>query len=207
MKREEITANFIKQICNLYGDYYDDTEEDSSIGGEDWKPGQKAGHKSLRLFQEELEEKGIKLSTGKIRKILITGGVYSTELSRSIAREYERYDELPNKERVSKAAEVLDISESTVRTYLPYERMVYKEERSDNAKAIKRWRDKKSEKSDARVVAILEKVEAALTPVEIQVLEEHLTTPGRMRYYSGLVEQRKKDMENFQERGKRKYNP
>ena len=59
--------DFIDHICDLYGDYYDDTEEDSSIGGGNWAPGQRAEHKSLRVFQEELEDQGIKMSTAKIR--------------------------------------------------------------------------------------------------------------------------------------------
>jgi hypothetical protein len=53
MNRNE---DFIDHICDLYGDYYDDTEEDSSIGGANWTPGQRAEHKSLRVFQEELED-------------------------------------------------------------------------------------------------------------------------------------------------------
>lgn len=69
MKRERITKDFIEQICSLYGDEYDDTEEDSSLGGDDWSPGKEADHKSLRKFKEELDEMDIHLSTAKIRKI------------------------------------------------------------------------------------------------------------------------------------------
>lgn len=144
MKREEITDEFISRICSLYGDNYDDTEEDSSLGGEDWYPGKRADHKSLRIFKEELEEQDIHLSTSKIRKILITGGVYSTELSRSVSREWDRYSHLPPKKRREKVAEVLGISPSTVLTYLPYQRQVYKESPSENARTIKRWREKKT---------------------------------------------------------------
>ena len=39
--------DFIKLICNLYGDTYDDREEDSRPGGEDWEPGVKAEASSL----------------------------------------------------------------------------------------------------------------------------------------------------------------
>lgn len=144
MKREKITQEFIDKICSLYGDSYDDTEEDSSLGGSDWAPGKTAQHKSLRAFQEELEEKGIRLSTGKIRKILITGGVYSTQLSRSISREMERYENLPEKDRIKKVAEVLELSPKTVSMYSGYySRQVYGVEQSENAKTIKRWREKK----------------------------------------------------------------
>ena len=66
-EKKNPSAEFIDQICSLYDDVYDDREEDSSIGGEDWAPGQKALHTSLVAFQKELEEGyGIKLSTSKI---------------------------------------------------------------------------------------------------------------------------------------------
>ena len=47
---------FIDMICKLYGDSYDDREEDSAPGGLDWIPGQKAQHKSLHAFRKELAE-------------------------------------------------------------------------------------------------------------------------------------------------------
>ena len=90
---------FIQKICRIYGDIYDDRIEDSrppSAGkkngvverreaGTDWFPGMAAGHKSLAAFQRELEEiHGMKLSTSKIRKILISGGVWTTERSREV---------------------------------------------------------------------------------------------------------------------------
>ena len=50
------SADFIKLICNLYDDSYDDREEDSKPGGEDWIPGEKSNHTSLAAFQKQLEE-------------------------------------------------------------------------------------------------------------------------------------------------------
>lgn len=143
MQREKITSDFIEQICALYGDEYNDSIEDSSLGGSDWAPGKTANHKSLRRFKEELDEAGVHLSTGKIRKILITGGCYSTQLSREVGRELERYSSLPEKERIRKVSEVLDISPKTVNMYSPYSRQVYNEEPSENARVIKTWREKK----------------------------------------------------------------
>ena len=73
-EKKNPSADFIEQICFLYHDSYDDRDEDSSIGGEDWAPGKTALHTSLNAFQKELEEGyGIKLSTSKIRKILRKG--------------------------------------------------------------------------------------------------------------------------------------
>ena len=36
------SQEYIAMICHLYGDKYDDREEDSKIKGLDWEPGVKA---------------------------------------------------------------------------------------------------------------------------------------------------------------------
>ena len=38
------SAKYVKKICDLYGEVYDDREEDSKPGGLDWMPGIKADH-------------------------------------------------------------------------------------------------------------------------------------------------------------------
>ena len=125
-------------ICRLYGDKYDDRDEDTSIGGADWILGVRAEHKSLFIFQQELEAAGIELSTSKIRKILITGGVLSTATSRIIAKLYENYGS------ISKVADEMKVSSALVTMYLPYERVVYDiEDKSSNAKRIDRWRERR----------------------------------------------------------------
>ena len=43
------SSDYINLICSLYGDVYDDREEDSRPGGESWEPGVKAMHKSLNV--------------------------------------------------------------------------------------------------------------------------------------------------------------
>lgn len=130
--------DFIRRICALYDDVYDDREEDSRPGGESWAPGKKALHTSLESFRRELRDvHGIGLSTAKIRKILITGGLWTTERSREVAELYERYGS------VRRVAEELGLSEGLVTTYLPYRRTVYDlEEKSGNARRIDRWRKK-----------------------------------------------------------------
>ena len=126
---------YIVYICSLYGDSYDDREEDSKIGGGDWQPGRKAKHRSLEAFRQELREQGIELSTAKIRKILITGGRWSTKRSRKVAEMYDKYGS------VAKVAEVLEISTAMVTMSLPYEKTVYDlEEKSSNARRMERFR-------------------------------------------------------------------
>ena len=134
-EKKDPGRDFIERICDLYGDTYDDREEDSKPGGENWVPGKEANHTSLVAFQKMLKENGIELSTAKIRKILITGGCWSTERSREVAELYDKYGS------VKRVAEILKVSEALVNMYLPYEKAVYDlEEKSGNAKRIARWR-------------------------------------------------------------------
>lgn len=138
-EKQDPTAEYVAYICSLYGDTYDDRDEDSRPGGEDWIPGEKALHLSLSAFQKELEEQGISLSTAKIRKILITGGCWSTKRSRDVAELYEKY------QSISRVAAELGVTDALVTMYLPYGKAVYDlEEKSGNARRIERWREKKS---------------------------------------------------------------
>lgn len=81
------SREYVDYICGLYGDSYDDREENSKPQGKDWFPGESANHKSLEGFRKQLKSSyEIELSTAKIRKILITGGRWSTERSREIQK-------------------------------------------------------------------------------------------------------------------------
>ena len=138
-EKQNPSLEFLLYICKLYDDVYDDREEDTHPGGEDWEPGKTAEHLSLAAFQRELEERGIKLSTAKIRKILITGGCWTTKRSREVAELYKTYGS------ISRVAEELGVSTALVTMYLPYEKAVYDlEKRSGNAKRQQRWREKKT---------------------------------------------------------------
>lgn len=163
MKEHAPSWEFIKQICDLYDDVYDDRIEDCkppAAGddirdpGEDWKPGQEADHKSLNAFQNELMDMGIKISTSKIRKILITGGCWTTERSREVAELFEYYTTSVDKGgkgisgdvAVKKIAEKLEVSIVTVNVNLPYQNVVYKlENRSSNAKRCARYKERKKQ--------------------------------------------------------------
>lgn len=86
------TKEFVDQICGIYGDHYDDREEDSRPGGANWRPGVRAAHRSISSFQRDLQEvHGISLSRSKIQKILITGGYWSTERSREVQHLFNEY--------------------------------------------------------------------------------------------------------------------
>ena len=138
------SSDFIDQICSFYNDHYDDREEDTSLGGEDWIPGKKSNHQSLEAFRKELNERyGIKLSTAKIRKILVTGGLWSTERSRKVSELYEKYGS------ITIVAKELKVSNALVTMYLPYDRVVYDlEDKTGNARRIQRWREKIDNQSE-----------------------------------------------------------
>lgn len=162
MNKADPTAEYIDYICSLYGDIYDDRFEDCKppaagdavrVPGKDWIPGQVANHKSIIAFQRELEDKGIKLSSSKIRKILITGCCWSTERSREIKALFDHYIlpksngglGLKREAAVANIASDLDISVVTVSVNLPYESVVYKlEQKSSNAKRCKKYREGKN---------------------------------------------------------------
>ena len=55
-RKETPSQEYIRMICRLYGDIYDDRKEDSKPKGLDWEPGLKACHKSISSFQKELDD-------------------------------------------------------------------------------------------------------------------------------------------------------
>ncbi len=132
------SEEYVDYICGLYGDVYDDREEDSKPQGKNWVPGQSANHKSLEEFRKQLKSiYDIELSTAKIRKLLITGGRWSTERSREIKKKYSELKSVPM------VAESLGLSSALVVMNLPYEKVVYDlDDKSGNAKRIARWRDR-----------------------------------------------------------------
>ena len=164
-----ISVLYIQEICGLYADHYDDRIEDSRpptagkkngqaekrLAGEDWEPGIQAGHKSLSVFQKELAEKhGICLSTSKIRKILVSGGCWTTERSREVQALYNELTQSRlgiNPEKVVELiSEKLGISKVSVDVNLPYINGVNcLETKSKNAVRCARYREKaKSRKND-----------------------------------------------------------
>ena len=161
-----LTEEYIKEICRLYGDVYDDRVEDSrppsagkkngSAGyrepGYNWRPGVPAQHKSLTDFQRELDEiHNIHLSTSKIRKVLISGGAWSTERSREIQKLFDDLTDprarksLSADKAVKEISKQLEVSTETVIIYLPYRKGVHGlDERSKNAIRCERHRKKKA---------------------------------------------------------------
>ena len=87
---------------------------------------------SVRAIAKEME-----LSPMKVRKILITGGMYSTDLSTEIGELYK------DGKTVSEIAELLNTTTANINSYLPYERIIYNmEEKSVEADRQQRYRER-----------------------------------------------------------------
>lgn len=167
MEEKTPSKEYIDYICSLYGDVYDDRIEDCRPpaagyefreAGADWAPGREADHKSLNAFQRQLKEEGILLSSTKIRKILISGGCWSTERSREVTALFIKYTKtekegglgLSEKDAKKRIAEELGIYLSTVTINLPYQRVVHKlENRSSNAVRCARYKERKKARESA----------------------------------------------------------
>ena len=83
----------------------------------------------------------------KGRKLLVTAGVYESEVAEKVQDTFERYRETQNdKEAILSTANILDLSKASVTSYLPYQKGVYfpgtasKERISVGAERLRRYR-------------------------------------------------------------------
>ena len=117
---------------------------------------------SLQAIGDELE-----LNPIKVRKLLITAGVYESEVAEKVQDTFEEYRETQSyKEAILSTANTLQISKASVTSYLPYQKGVYfpstasKEkisigaERQRRYRAMKRWRTAPTEENFWRVVLV-----------------------------------------------------
>ena len=78
------------------------------------------------------------LSVSKVIKLLITGGVYDSDICRDINRLYN------SGKTVTEIQKKLHVSKATVQAYLPYKKGVYNvKECSQNAERIREYRRRK----------------------------------------------------------------
>ena len=115
---------------------------------------------SLQAIGDELG-----LNPIKVRKLLITAGVYESEVAEKVQDIFEEYRETQSyKEAILSTANTLQLSKASVTSYLPYQKGVYfpstasKEkisigaERQRRYRAMKRWRTAPTEENFWRVV-------------------------------------------------------
>ena len=102
----------------------------------------------------------LNLNPIKVRKLLITAGVYESEVAEKVQDTFEEYRETQSyKEAILSTAATLELSKASVTSYLPYQKGVYfpstasKEkisvgaERQRRYRAMKRWRDHPTEEN------------------------------------------------------------
>ena len=82
--------------------------------------------------------KSLEMSPMKVRKILITGGCYATDLSTEIEELYR------DGKTVGEIAMLMNMTPANVNAYLPYEKIIYNmEEKSPDADRHERYRERK----------------------------------------------------------------
>ena len=110
---------------------------------------------SLQAIGDELGVNPI-----KVRKLLITAGVYESEVAQKVQDTFEEYREIQDyKTSILSTANALQLSKASVTSYLPYQKGVYfqstasKEkisvgaERQRRYRAMKRWRADSTEEN------------------------------------------------------------
>ena len=113
---------------------------------------------AVALYEEECSLRSIAdaltLNPIKVRKLLITAGVYESEVAEEVQDTFEEYRETQDyKTAILSTANTLQLSKSSVTSYLPYQKGVYFPDTADKEKisvgaerqrryrAMKRWRN------------------------------------------------------------------
>ena len=119
---------------------------------------------AVALYNSEMSLQAIgdalNLNPIKVRKLLITAGVYESEVAKKVKNTFEEYRKTQDyKTAILSTAAVLKLSKASVTSYLPYEKGVYfpsaaeKEkisvgaERQRRYRAMKRWRTNPTEET------------------------------------------------------------
>ena len=133
---QAVLAELVSAVCDYFGRVFDDEEQERHMLLRGHRPGDVRWTEIMQgdpTIRETAEHFGI---TGqKVKKLLITGGYYDTEMYRAVT-ELREAGQSPDE-----IAALLQISLITVRSYLPYERVIYNlEERSVNADRLQRFK-------------------------------------------------------------------
>ncbi len=135
---EAIQGELMEKVCSFFGRVFDDFEVERHAALRGLRPGSPKWIEIMGddpSINETAEKFGI--SPMKVRKILITGGCYDTGTFREIRK--SKHAGLT----VEEIAEKIKKKPITVRSYLPYERVIYNlEERSVNADKLQRFKQR-----------------------------------------------------------------
>ena len=139
-----------------------------------------ADHPSLQAIADELD-----LNPIKVRKLLITAGVYKSEVADQVQRVFNKHrdSDLSHTEAIAATMRELNLSKASVTSYLPYEKGVYFPNEADSnnlsvgAERIRRMRKREKILEELRA----EQSEGALWAAVIAF------QGYKFRTYSGLV--------------------
>ncbi len=133
---EKVQNELIDRVCTFFGRIYDDHEAERHAALRGHKPGDEKWIEIMGdnpTINETAVEFGI--TPLKVRKILITGFFYDTDQYRKIKTLIEQG------QNVERIAVELGMSVITVKSYLPYDRVIYNmPERSVNADRLQRFK-------------------------------------------------------------------
>ena len=127
---------------------------------------------AVELYDSEMSLQSIadalNLNPIKVRKLLITAGVYESDVAEKVKNTFEEYRETQDyKTSILSTANALQLSKASVTSYLPYQKGVYfpstasKEkisvgaERQRRYRAMKRWRADPTEENFWGVILTL----------------------------------------------------
>ena len=130
---ESIQESLVMEVCEAYGRPY--TEGDKE------KP-------SMRNIAEQFG-----ISPMKVKKILVTGGLFQTDMSDEIQRLYA------SGLTVKQIAKLKNTTVANVNTYLPYEKVIYNlDVRNEEAVKALEWRKKQTDRVVGRPTKALQKL-------------------------------------------------
>ena len=126
---------------------------------------------AVALYDSEMSLQSIAdalaLNPIKVRKLLITAGVYESEVAEKVKNTFEEYRETQDyKTAILSTANALQLSKASVTSYLPYKKGVYYQstaekekisvgaERQRRYRAMKRWRANPTEENFWGVVLV-----------------------------------------------------
>ena len=126
---------------------------------------------AVALYEEDCSLQSIAdalaLNPIKVRKLLITAGVYESEVAEKVQATFQEYREIQDyKTAILSTANALQLSKASVTSYLPYKKGVYYQstaekekisvgaERQRRYRAMKRWRANPTEENFWGVVLV-----------------------------------------------------
>ena len=133
---EAVQGELVEKVCSYFGRVFDDKEQERHNRLRGHRPGDEAwselmgGKPTINETAAEFD-----ITSHKVRKLLVTGGYYDTVLFRQIKELKEQGMS------IEEIGTELGLKPATIRTYLPYERVIYNlPERSVNADRLQRFK-------------------------------------------------------------------